>query len=87
MQKKGKVKNPSPFRLLQTAIRFANLTWFSPRLFSLAPYQEPVLHPSSVQPLSDNPLAAPLVLVALLELAEVEAELVPPFYRSPQTLE
>jgi len=46
-----------------------------------------VLHPSSVQPLSDHPLAAPLVLLALLEPAEVEAELVPPFYRSPQTLE
>ena len=30
-----------------------------------------MLHPSSVQPLSDHPLAAPLVLVALLELAEL----------------
>ncbi|HET9548553.1 MAG: hypothetical protein ABW172_09975 [Candidatus Binatia bacterium] len=46
-----------------------------------------MLHPSSVQPLSDHPLAAPLVPLALLELAEVEAELVPPSYRSPQTLE
>jgi len=46
-----------------------------------------VLHPSSVQPLSDHPLAAPLVLVlALLGPAEVEVELVPPSYRSPQTL-
>ena len=26
-------QNPSPSRLLQTAVRFAHLTWFSPRLF------------------------------------------------------
>jgi hypothetical protein len=40
-----------------------------------------------VQPLSDHPLAASLVPLALLEPAEAEGVLVPPSYRSPQTLE
>jgi len=78
---------PFPFfRLLENRNKVFSLTWFSPRLFSRAPYQEPVLHPSKVQPPSDHPLAAPLVPLALLEPAVAEeAVLVPPFYRSPQT--